>query len=171
MIVIAEDSVRFAHSGPSHNLLRPAIAELVSCGPLPLPVSGGGHASAIPTILPLEYMVSNQITPFVKYNMFHAEMKRKRRKNAFLIENMFYNKELDFYVCPMGQHLEFVKRSRRPIEPEAVFGQIKYDNHFKRFSYRGKRLVKAEFAAIAVAHNIRKMIVKGYCVCSEVAVG
>ena len=35
MIVIAEDSVRFAHSGPSHNLLRPAIAELVSCGPLP----------------------------------------------------------------------------------------------------------------------------------------
>jgi len=41
-------------------------------------------------------------------------------------------------------------RSRRPIEPEAVFGQIKYDNHFKRFSYRGKRLVKAEFAAIAV---------------------
>ena len=184
-----------------------------------------------------EHMVSKQITPFVKYNMFHAEMKRKRRKNAFLIENMFYNKELDFYICPMGQHLEFVKqikeksdlgyestksvyrakdcsrcplrsmcykgkhnartievnhrnnelramarelltsdeglmhRSRRPIEPEAVFGQIKYDNHFKRFSYRGKRLVKAEFAAIAVAHNIRKMISKGYCVCSEVAVG
>ena len=53
MIVIAEDSVRFAHSGPSHNLLRPAIAELVSCGPLPLPVSGGGHASAITIILPL----------------------------------------------------------------------------------------------------------------------
>ena len=54
MIVIAEDSVRFAHSGPSHNLLRPAIAELVSCGPLPLPVSGGGHASSITTVLPLE---------------------------------------------------------------------------------------------------------------------
>ena len=50
MIGIAEDSVRFAHFGPSHNLLRPAIAELVSCGSLPLPVSGGGHASAIPTI-------------------------------------------------------------------------------------------------------------------------
>ena len=56
MIVIAEDSVRFAHSGPSHNLLRPAIAELVSCGPLPLPVSGGGHASAITTILPIIYI-------------------------------------------------------------------------------------------------------------------
>ena len=32
-------------------------------------------------------------------------------------------------------------------------------------------LVDAEFAAIAVAHNIRKMTTKGYCVCSEVAVG
>ena len=48
--MIAEDSVRFAHSGPSHNLFRPAIAELVSCGSLPLPVSAGGHASAITTI-------------------------------------------------------------------------------------------------------------------------
>ena len=49
VVGIEEDSVRFAHSGPSHNLLRPAFAELVSCGPLPLPVSGGGHASSIPT--------------------------------------------------------------------------------------------------------------------------
>ena len=30
---------------------------LVSVGPLPLPVSAGGHASAIPTILPLENIV------------------------------------------------------------------------------------------------------------------
>ena len=52
-----------------------------------------------------------------------------------------------------------------------AFGQIKYDNHFKRFSYIGKRLVNAEFAAKVVAHNIRKMISKGYCVCSEGAVG
>ena len=29
-----------------------------------------------------------------------------------------------------------------------AFGQIKYDNHFKRFSNRGKRLANAEFAVI-----------------------
>ena len=175
-----------------------------------------------------EYMLSNQIDPYVKYNMFHAEDKRKRKNNPFLVENMFYNKEIDFYVCPRGQHLDFVKeimessdlgyesvksvyrakdcsrcplrgmfykgradrrtievnhrnnelraiakelltseeglkhRSRRPVEPEAVFGQIKYDNGFKRFHNRGRRLVKAEFATIAVAHNIRKMISNGY---------
>ena len=38
--MIAEDSVRFAHSGPSHNLLRPAIAELVSCVSSPCPCPG-----------------------------------------------------------------------------------------------------------------------------------
>ena len=55
MIVIAEDSVRFAHSGPSQRFLR-GLRPLVSVGPLPLPVSAGGHASAITTILPLEYI-------------------------------------------------------------------------------------------------------------------
>ena len=35
----------------------------------------------------------------------------------------------------------------------------------------GSGMVKAEFAEIAVVHNIRKMISKGYCVCSEVTVG
>ena len=64
--MIAEDFVRFAHFGPSHNLLRPAIAELVSCGPLPLPVSEGGHASAIPTILSPETQQNIAILLIVK---------------------------------------------------------------------------------------------------------
>ena len=36
------------HSGPSHCLLRPCKQELVSNGPLPLYVSGGGHAPGHP---------------------------------------------------------------------------------------------------------------------------
>lgn len=35
----------------------------------------------------------------------------------------------------------------------------------------GKRLVKAEFATIAIAHNIRKMVSNGYNVRSEAVVG
>ena len=171
-----------------------------------------------------EYMFAHEITPYVKYNMFHAEMKRKRKDNPFLPENMYYNAKDNYYVCPMGQHLAFVReikdtsdlgyistrsvymasncsrcplrgmcykgrqerrtievnhrnnllrakarelltsekgfmhRSRRPIEPEAVFGQIKHNNRFRRFHYRGNRLVKAEFATVAVVHNLRKFI-------------
>ena len=48
------------------------------------------------------------MTPYVKYNMFHKEMKRKFLKNPFHQANMFYNQEQDFYVCPMGQHMEHV---------------------------------------------------------------
>ena len=57
--MIAEDSVRFAHSGPSQRFLR-GLRPLVSVGPLPLPVSAGGHASAITTILPIKYQTHVQ---------------------------------------------------------------------------------------------------------------
>ena len=59
MIGIAEDSAHFVRSGPFHRFLRSADAELVSGGPFPLPVSVGGHASAIPTILPSENTTQN----------------------------------------------------------------------------------------------------------------
>lgn len=50
-----------------------------------------------------------------------------------------------------------VHRRKRPVEPEAIFGQIKHDGGFKRFHYRGNRLVKAEFANLEIVHNIKKM--------------
>ena len=171
-----------------------------------------------------EYLIANNVEGFVKYTMFHAEQKRRHADNPFLPDNMFYNKEEDYYVCPMGQHLEhshdstkvtelgyvfntstyrakdcsrcpvrgfcykakpdrrtievnhrnnelkaqarerlmseegMYHRSMRPVEPEAVFGQIKYDGGFKRFRYRGSALTSAEFATVAIAHNIKKMI-------------
>ena len=60
-----------------------------------------------------EYMVSNQIAPFVKPKMFHKKMKRKFLKNPFHQANMFYNQEQDFYVCPMGQHMEHVAYKKK----------------------------------------------------------
>ena len=61
MIVIAEDSVRFAHSGPSQRFLR-GLQPLVSVVSLLLPVSAGGHASAITTILPVKYINKKRVT-------------------------------------------------------------------------------------------------------------
>ena len=169
-----------------------------------------------------EYLDINEIDGYVKYNMFHTELKRKTIKNPFLPEHLYYNEQDDYFVCPMGQHMTYVgdkqrisdlgyvshsklyqaqncegcplrglcfkgkgnrvievnvrsrqyrdkakerltserglyHRSMRPIEPEAVFGQIKYDGGFRRFHYRGNRLVRAEFATVAIAHNIRKL--------------
>jgi len=162
------------------------------------------------------------IDAYVKYNYFHKEQKRAIKNNPFLSQNLFYNKEKDFYVCPMGQHMQNIgqskrtssngydakvtryqakrcegcplrglchqaegnrtievnyrlkelkekakellncelglaHRSKRPIEVEAVFGQLKSNNKFSRFTLRGLEKVNLEFGLMAMAHNLRKM--------------
>ena len=171
-----------------------------------------------------EFMFANGMTPYVKYNMFHKEMKRKFLKNPFHQSNMFYNQEQDFYVCPMGQRMEHVAdkrtvsdlgyvshtsvyksancsncplrvmcyngkddrrtvevnhransfknsaktlltsdrglmhRSKRPIEPESCFGNIKFNHGFKRFHLKSTRKTKVEWGLVSLAHNLRKYV-------------
>ncbi len=169
-----------------------------------------------------EYMFSNGMTPYVKYNMFHVEQRRGYRNNPFRVSNLFYNPDDDFYVCPMGQKMKFVRqekrytasgyqqtvsvyrasrcqgcplrgqchkskrdrqievnhtlddykararalltseqglkhRSNRPIEPEAVFGQIKECGRFRRLRLKGLTGAKIDFGLKALAHNLRKL--------------
>lgn len=51
-------------------------------------------------------------------------------------------------------------RSRRPIEPEAVFGQIKFDGHYRRFRHYGKDKVYMDFAILAMSLNLKRLIKK-----------
>ena len=51
-------------------------------------------------------------------------------------------------------------RKRRCIEPEAVFGQMKYDMAYRRFRHVGKEKVTMDFAFFAIAFNIKKMCAK-----------
>ena len=169
-----------------------------------------------------KFMTDNGIAPYVKFNMFHVEQKRKYSDNPFLPQNLFYNEKDNYYVCPMGQHMDFVReekrytesgfeqtvsiymarrchgcpliakchkakgnriievnhrlnaykdmvrslltseeglmhRSRRPIEPEAVFGQLKANGMFKRFRLKGLSGTNVEFGLKAIAHNLKKM--------------
>ena len=169
-----------------------------------------------------EYMFSNGMTPYVKYNMFHVEQRRSYRNNPFRVSNLFYNPHDDFYVCPMGQKMKFVRqerrytasgyqqtvsvyrasrcegcplrgqchkskrdrqievnhtlddykararelltseqglkhRSNRPVEPEAVFGQIKECGRFRRLRLKGLTGAKIDFGLKALAHNLRKL--------------
>ena len=169
-----------------------------------------------------EYMFSNGMTPYVKYNMFHVEQRRSYRNNPFRVSNLFYNPDDDFYVCPMGQKMKFIRhekrytasgyqqtvsvyrasrcqgcplrgqchkskrdrqievnhtlddykararelltseqglkhRSKRPIEPEAVFGQIKECGRFRRLRLKGLTGAKIDFGLKALAHNLRKL--------------
>ena len=58
-------------------------------------------------------MESKQIGNYVKFSYFHKEQKRPFKNNPFLIDNLFYNPEGDFFVCPMGQKMELIGRSKR----------------------------------------------------------
>ena len=51
-------------------------------------------------------------------------------------------------------------RGQRCIEPEAVFGQMKYNMGYKRFRHFGKNKVFMDFAFFAIAFNIKKMCAK-----------
>lgn len=53
-------------------------------------------------------------------------------------------------------------RGRRCIEPEAVFGQMKYNMAYKRFRHAGMDKVNMDFAFFAIAFNLKKM-------CSKIA--
>jgi len=48
-------------------------------------------------------------------------------------------------------------RSKRPVEPEAVFGQIKECGKFRRLRLRGLTGAKIDFGLKALAHNLRKL--------------
>ena len=172
-----------------------------------------------------EMLENNNVTAYVKYNYFHAEQKKKMKDNPFQVQNLFYNKEQDFYVCTMGQRMEnagtakrtssngyqsqityyqakncnncplrgrchsakgnrrievnhrlnelkerarnlltaeqgLKHRSKRPVEVEAVFGQLKSNNKFNRFTFKGLEKVELEFLLMALGHNFRKMAAK-----------
>jgi len=172
-----------------------------------------------------EILEDKDVEAYVKYNYFHKEQKRKIKNNPFLVQNLFYNSEQDFYVCPMGQRMENIgqgkrissngyesqityyqaqkcdgcplrtlchqakgnrrieinhrlnylkkqarekltsekglqHRSKRPIEVEAVFGQLKCNNKFNRFTFIGLEKVEMEFLLMAIGHNFRKVKAK-----------
>lgn len=50
-------------------------------------------------------------------------------------------------------------RSKRPIEPEAVFGQIKECGRFRRLRLKGLTGAKIDFGLKALAHNLRKLVI------------
>ena len=75
------------------------------------------------------------------------------------------NHELNRYKAQAKELLTSPKglrhRRKRPIEVEAVFGQLKSNNKFNRFTFRGLDKVEMEFLLMSIGHNFRKMVAKG----------
>nr|WP_305070048.1 transposase [Flavobacterium covae] len=79
-----------------------------------------------------EMLKNKQIEPFVKYNYFHAKQKKKLKENPFLVQNLFYNQQYDFYICPMRQKIENIGTGK-PISSNGYESEVTY--------YQAKRCV------------------------------
>jgi len=79
--------------------------------------------------------------------------KTNRRMEVNHNLNRHKQKVRELLTSPEGLY----HRSQRPIEPEAVFGQTKYDKAYNRFRHFGQEKVEADFALFATASNIGKL--------------
>jgi len=58
------------------------------------------------------FMEENGVEAYVKYNWFHKEQRPRHTADPFNAGGFHYNKEDDYYVCPMGRHMERVGERR-----------------------------------------------------------
>jgi len=81
---------------------------------------------------------------------YQAKTNRRIEVNHRL--NALKDKARALLMSPEG----IEKRSKRPVEVEAVFGQLKSNNKFNRFTLRSLDKVNIEFGLMALGHNFRK---------------
>ncbi|BAV95212.1 IS1182 family transposase [Ichthyobacterium seriolicida] len=176
-----------------------------------------------------QYLEDVEISGYVKYNTFDKEQrtyKSNRKKNSnvdFHRDNLHYNEQEDYYVCPMVQRMDKIykrknttksgynqtssvyqaqncqgcslrglchkskynrkiernhhlerhknimrnrlksnegqnRRKKRTSDVEPVFGHIKSNRNFKRFTHKGIKKAELEFGLHALAHNLRKKV-------------
>jgi hypothetical protein len=172
-----------------------------------------------------EFLESENITGYVKYNTFHKEASKKWKEDPTKVQNFAYDEQADNYCCPMNRPFVFMyerkvksdngyvstvrvyeslncsgcvhrdncvksaetfanrriyvnvrlnelkaqtrelltsdtgleMRSKRPIEVESVFGNIKGNFGVRRFLLRGLEKVNIEWGLYSIAHNMRKI--------------
>ena len=79
-----------------------------------------------------------------------------RRIEINLTLNRYQQQAREMLISDQGRRL----RSRRGVEVETVFGRIKQDWGFRRFTLRGMEKVKIEWGLFCIAHNIAKLAVQ-----------
>ena len=52
------------------------------------------------------FMEEAGMEAYVKYNRFHIEHRPRYTPNPFHSDNFYYNEKEDYFVCPMGQHMD-----------------------------------------------------------------
>ncbi len=73
----------------------------------------GSHAN-------YDYHEQENIQAYVKYNSFNQEQKlaknKRKKKNRFKPQDLHYNTDQDYYICPMGQKMKKTGEKKRTTE-------------------------------------------------------
>lgn len=74
-----------------------------------------------------EYFEKNGINSFVKYNNFYQDTTGKRmRKYPFAQDYLYYNAEKDYFVCPMGQHMNKLDTKKKQSKEGYIHNITRY---------------------------------------------
>jgi transposase len=95
--------------------------------------------------------IDNCVKRYQKSNFEYRSISVSLRNNELI------QKAREKLSSEKGQKL----RTKRSVDVETVFGDIKQNFQLCRFTLRGLEKVKVEFGLIALAHNIRKIMTSG----------
>lgn len=70
------------------------------------------------------------------------------------------NRKLDYYRSKMRENLTSEKgvklRKQRNVDVEPVFGDIKWNQGYRRFKLRGNEKINVEMGLLSISHNLKK---------------
>ena len=82
-----------------------------------------------------DYLEKEELTAYVKYNTFEKEQDKNYQKKhkTFRKENLYYNQEEDYYVCPIGQKMHKTHESTKTTQA----GYIQQLSHYQAQNCEG----------------------------------
>ena len=106
-----------------------------------------------------DYLEKEELTAYVKYNTFEKEQDKNYQKKhkTFRKENLYYNQEEDYYVCPIGQKMHKTHESTKTTQA----GYIQQLSHYEAQNCEGCSLRGVCFKAkgnrsIERNHNLER---------------
>lgn len=92
-----------------------------------------------------DYLEQQGLMPYVKYNTFDKEQDKtyQKKHKPFSKENLYYNEQQDYYVCPMGQKMHKIQDRIKYNEA----GYKQYVSHYQAQNCEGCPLRGSCFSA------------------------
>ena len=112
------------------------------------------------------FMDVHNMEAYVKYNYFHKEQRLRYTPNPFSPASLYYNKEQDFYVCPMGQHMRRIGMKRSITSNGFVTYSVRYQAERCEgcplrgscFKARGNRIIEVNHQLQQYKQKVRELL-------------